>query len=113
MDNKLILSPKPERPRPPKLMCMHLTSIPTCINILSRFRSIKFFHDHGQKGKFSHVFEHSNISETGEATPTKIGVHALYINPYLHEFFELILINSIFMLQWMELQISYMYFKLQ
>ena len=35
---------------------------------------------HGQKGKFSHVFEHSNISETGEATPTKIGVHALYIN---------------------------------
>ena len=53
----------------------------------------------------------SHISET--ATPTKIGVHALYINPYLHEFFEPILINSIFMLQWMELQISYMYYKLQ
>ena len=30
----------------------------------------------------------SNISETKEVTPTKIGVHACYINPYLHEFFE-------------------------
>ena len=37
------------------------------------------------------VFESSNISETKEATPTKIGVHARYINPYLHEFFEPIL----------------------
>ena len=33
------------------------------------------------------------ISETGEATPTKIGVHAFDINPYLHQFFELILID--------------------
>ena len=47
MDHKLILSLKPERPHPPKLVCMHLTSIPTCINFLSRFRSIKFFDDHG------------------------------------------------------------------
>ena len=39
------------------------------------------------------VFEGSSISETGEATPTKIGVHAFDINPYLHEFFELILID--------------------
>ena len=31
----------------------------------------------------------SNISETGETTPTKIGVHA-HIYPYLHEFFGLI-----------------------
>ena len=30
----------------------------------------------------------SHISETEEATPTKTGVHALDINPYLHEFFE-------------------------
>ena len=37
--------------------------------------------------------EGSSISETGEATPTKIGVHAFDINPYLHEFFELILID--------------------
>ena len=34
------------------------------------------------------VFESSNISETGEVTPTKIGVHVCYINTYLHEFFE-------------------------
>ena len=42
------------------------------------------------------VFEGSNISETGEATPTKIGVHALDINSYMHEFIEPILINLIF-----------------
>ena len=40
-----------------------------------------------RKGNLT-VFESSNISETGEATPTKTGVHALDINPYLHEFFE-------------------------
>ena len=34
------------------------------------------------------VFEGSNISETKEATPTKIGAHACDVNPYLHEFFE-------------------------
>ena len=34
------------------------------------------------------VFESIGISETGEVTPTKIGVHARYINPYMHEFFE-------------------------
>ena len=41
----------------------------------------------GRKGKMA-VFESSSISETGGDTPTKIGVHALHINPYLHEFFE-------------------------
>ena len=45
-----------------------------------------------QKGNLA-IFEHSNISETKETTPTKIGVHALDINPYLHEFFELIPID--------------------
>ena len=39
------------------------------------------------------VFEGGNISETKKTTPTKIGVHALDINPYLHEFFEPILID--------------------
>ena len=34
------------------------------------------------------VFESSNISETGMVTPIKVGVHAQYINLYLHEFFE-------------------------
>ena len=39
------------------------------------------------------VFEGSGISETEETTPTKIGVHACYINAYLHDFFEPILLN--------------------
>ena len=39
------------------------------------------------------VFEGCGISETGETTPTKMGVHAFDINPYLHEFFELIPID--------------------
>ena len=34
------------------------------------------------------IFEGSGISETKEPTPTKIGVHACYINAYLHEFFK-------------------------
>ena len=44
------------------------------------------------KGNFA-VFKSSNISETKEATPTKIGVHACDINSYLHDFFEPILTN--------------------
>ena len=40
-----------------------------------------------RKGKLA-VFEGSHISETGIATPIKIGVHAFDINPYLHKFFE-------------------------
>ena len=35
----------------------------------------------------------SHISETRGVTPTKIGVHARDIDPYLHEFFESIVIN--------------------
>ena len=34
------------------------------------------------------VFESSNISETGMATPIKIDVYAQYIDLYLHEFFK-------------------------
>ena len=45
-----------------------------------------------RKGNLT-VFEGSSISETGEAMPTKIGVHACYINPYFHEFFEWIPID--------------------
>ena len=40
-----------------------------------------------RKGKLA-VFESTNISETGEAMPTEIGVHAFDINLYLHKFFE-------------------------
>ena len=42
------------------------------------------------------VFESYGISETEKVTPTKIGVHAYYINTYLHEFFEPIPIDLIF-----------------
>ena len=40
-----------------------------------------------QKGNLA-IFESSNISETGETMPTKIGMHAFDINPYLHKFSE-------------------------
>ena len=40
----------------------------------------------GRKGNLA-VFESSSISETGEVTPTKIGVDAFDINPYLDEFY--------------------------
>ena len=46
----------------------------------------------GRRGNLA-VFESSSISETKETTPTKIGVNELDINPYLHEFFEPILID--------------------
>ena len=39
------------------------------------------------------IFEGSNISETEEVTPTKIGVNAFDTSLYLHKFFELIPIN--------------------
>ena len=40
---RVVVSPKPERSHPPKSVYMHVTSMPTCMNFLSRFRSIKFF----------------------------------------------------------------------
>ena len=45
-----------------------------------------------RKGNLAN-FGGSNISETRKPTPIKIGVHALHIHPYLHEFFESILID--------------------
>ena len=48
-----------------------------------------------RKGKLA-VFEGSSISETIEGTSTKIGAHAFDINLYLHEFFELILVDQFF-----------------
>ena len=89
---RVAVSPKPKRPRPPKLVSMNMTSILTCMNFFSRIRSIKIFADHGllsmvRKGKLA-VFEGCGISETKETTPTKIGVYELDINPNLHEFFQ-------------------------
>ena len=45
-----------------------------------------------RKGNLA-VLESSGISAIGKTTPTKIGVHACYINTYLHDFFEPILLN--------------------
>ena len=45
-----------------------------------------------QRGNLA-VFESSGISETGAVTPTKIDAHEFDINPYMHEFFEPILID--------------------
>ena len=45
-----------------------------------------------RKGNLA-VFEGSNISETREVTPTKIGVYACHMGLYLHESFELIPID--------------------
>ena len=86
IDHKLILSSKLERPRPPKLVCMHSTSIPTTINFLSQFRLIKFFNDHGlyspcPKREIWLFLKGSHISETEGFTPTKTGVHARDIDP--------------------------------
>ena len=50
-----------------------------------------------RKGNLA-VFEGSNISETREATSTKIGVHAFDINLYLHKFFEPIPIDWHFLM---------------
>ena len=46
----------------------------------------------GQRGNLA-IFERSNISETEDVTPTKIGVLVCYINSYLHDFFESIPID--------------------
>ena len=44
---KVAVSPKPERLHQHKSVYMYVTSIPTCMNFLGRFRSIKFFDDRG------------------------------------------------------------------
>ena len=46
----------------------------------------------GRKGNLA-IFEGSSNSKTRVAMPTKIGVYACYINPYVHEFLGPILIN--------------------
>ena len=86
---KVAISPKPKKSHPPKLVCMYVTCVYICMNFLSRFRLIKFF---DRKGNLV-VFKGSNISETEEVTPTKIGVHTFDMCLYLHEFFEPIPIN--------------------
>ena len=40
------------------------------------------------EGKFWPFLKRSQISKTGEAMPTEIGLHAFWVNLYLHEFSE-------------------------
>ena len=54
---EVTLSPKLERLHLPKSAYMYVTSRPTYIKFLSRFQSIKFFDDHGLKGKFRRFWE--------------------------------------------------------
>ena len=53
MDNNLILSPKPERTRPQKVVCMHLTLISTCKIFLANSNQLHFLITMVQKGKFA------------------------------------------------------------
>ena len=46
----------------------------------------------GRRGNLA-IFECGNISETEDVMPTKISVDVCYINTYLHDFFESILID--------------------
>ena len=50
---KVAISLKPERPHPPKMVCMHVASTPTCMIFLGQFQSIKFFDDHGLYSLYS------------------------------------------------------------
>ena len=100
-------SSKPKRSGQPKLVCTHYTSTPTCMNFLSQFYKFLYFDTHGlyhgSKGKigcFWKQLKRSKIFKTKEVRPTKIGVHALHIHSYLHEFFEPILIDRIFLHPW-------------
>ena len=44
---RVAVSSKPEVLHPPKSVYVYITSIPACMNFLSRFRLIQFFDDHG------------------------------------------------------------------
>ena len=95
------ITPKPEMPRPPKLVSMHFMSVSTCIIFLSQFHFLTpMDYSPWSEGKFLTVFEGKQkwdrISKTEDVMPTKIGVHAFEIYPYLHDFSERISFDSIF-----------------
>ena len=54
---KVAISPKSERPRPPKFVCMHLISTPTCMNFLNQSNRLNFLMTMDSpwpKGKFGY-----------------------------------------------------------
>ena len=101
---KVAISPKLDKPRPPKLVCMPLTSIPTCMNFLGRFRSIKLFDDHGHspwsEGEIWPFLKVAISPKLRRSRPPKLVYMHLTINPYLHEFFGWFPINWIFWWPW-------------
>ena len=89
------ITPKLEKIRPSKLICMRFRSTPTCMNFLSQFYFLTPM-DYSPWSEekiwpFWRQAKRSHNSETRVATPTKIGLHAFQVNSYLHEFFEPIL----------------------
>ena len=65
-------------------LSMRFKSNSTCINF---WNQLNFLMTMDYSPCSLAVFESSDISETGETTPTKIGVHACYINAYVHKIF--------------------------
>ena len=87
---------KSDRPCPPKLVCMYITSTSIFINILSQFHFLTpmDYSPWYRKENFGFLWrqmKRSHNSKTREVTPTKTGFYAFHINLYLHEFVELTL----------------------
>ena len=90
-------SSKPERPRQPKLVCMHYTSTPTCMNFWANSNWSNFLTPmdynyivHGPKGKFGQIWKLFYLwNQRGYMNQNWFA--CIYINLYLHEFFEPIL----------------------
>ena len=68
-------SSKPERPHPPKLVCMHFTSTSTCMNILSCFYFWKPWTIVHVWKKIWSIMKRSKISKTRKAKPPKLGAN--------------------------------------
>ena len=94
---KVAISPKQERSHPPKLVCLHVTSVPTCMIFLVDSKELNFLmtmdYSPWVEREIWPFLRGNIISKTGEVMPTKIGAHACDINPYLHKFFKPIPIN--------------------
>ena len=74
---KQVISPKPEQPRPPKLVSMYSMSTSICMKFLRRFYFLTpMDYSPWSEREIWPFFEGSSISETEKVTPTKIGAHA-------------------------------------
>ena len=122
-NKKVPISPKPERLRPPKLVCMRFTSTSNCMNFLSQFYFLtpmdyspwfegKFWpfwrqtkkeqnlwnqNSHAHQNWFACVSHQPLIAWIFWANSIfwpPFGAHAFHINLYLHKFFEPILFSD-------------------